>query len=96
LVGKEETITVSFPQEQQEMIKHLARHLYEVVGLEGYATWTTTDWKITNFQVQRILPFKPTSPDKAFSSLAEAAAGRWNDVDAEDYVRNLRSGDDEE
>ncbi|HTU22501.1 MAG TPA: hypothetical protein VMG10_30970 [Gemmataceae bacterium] len=93
LAGTNETITATFADEK--MVIELAHRLYRDVGLVGRAIWTPMDWKIVEFEVQQILPYEPIGAERAFQDLAEAAAGRWDDVDAVEYVRSLR-GEDEE
>lgn len=92
LAGTNDTITVKFADEK--MVVELAHRLYRDVGLVGVATWTPMDWKIAEFEVRKILPYEPIGAERAFKDLAEAAAGRWDDVDAVEYVRSLRSEDD--
>ncbi len=78
----------------RQMVKDLeARHrLYDRVGFEGLATWSLKDWKIIEFRADRIIPLS-TSDAKIsdmFNALAESAEGRWDDVDAVEFVNRMR------
>lgn len=77
----------------EEMAKELAARLYEEVVLEGSVTWNMDSWEIERFRVSRITAYRKTDPDLGFKELAEAAEGRWEGVDAVEYVRALRSDD---
>jgi hypothetical protein len=92
LTKNQRTITAELTE---ALAKLLAPRLYEEVGLEGVAQWRTVDWEIVHFQAKRILEYRPAGPVGAFADLAEAAAGRWWSIDAEDFVRKMRSEDDE-
>lgn len=78
----------------REMVKDLeARHrLYDRVGFEGLATWALKDWKIIEFRADRIIPLSTsgTKLTDMFDALAESAGGRWDDVDAIEFVNKLR------
>lgn len=74
----------------EEMAKELARSLYEEVCLEGEATWRTDDWKIERFKATKVTSFRKTDPLEAFVRLAEAANGRWDGVDVNKYLEELR------
>jgi hypothetical protein len=74
----------------EEDAKALARRLYEEVVLEGRATWDAETWEIEDFRILGVSPYQTTDPVLAFKELAESARGRWDDVDAVEYVRKLR------
>ncbi len=71
--------------------------LYASVGVEGRATWRLDTWAVVEFKAERITPYGRERADlvQVFQKLAEAADGRWDDVDPIEYVRELRGGDDE-
>ena len=77
-----------------ELAKELATRLYEEVVLEGQATWNVETWQIESFRVSAIADFRPGKLSEAFEDLAQAAKGRWDDVDALDYVKALRADDE--
>jgi hypothetical protein len=79
----------------EELCKELAPRLYEDVAIEGEAFWRQRDRQIVAFRATRIADYRPGSLDEGFREMAGAAHGRWDDVDAEEYVRLLR-GEDEE
>ena len=85
--GKILPITLS-----ENMAKELGKSLYEDVCIEGKAKWYTEDWMIAEFEAVRICEFRGTDPVTAFKNLAVAAKGKWDGVDAIDYVKALRSG----
>jgi hypothetical protein len=74
----------------EALAKELAPQLYEEVALEGTATWNPDTWEIESFRVTEVLPYRKTDPALAFRELAEAAGGRWDEVDPVEYVRSLR------
>lgn len=74
----------------EDIARQLAISLYEEVCLEGEATWSTKDWSIEGFRATGVMAYRRTDAETAFRLLAEAAGSRWDDVDAEEYVRNLR------
>ncbi len=74
----------------EQIAKELAKSLYEEVCIEGIAKWNTEDWTIKEFQGMRVTVFKATDPITAFKNLANAARGRWDGVDAMEYVEGLR------
>lgn len=79
-----------YPRLSKDVARELGRRLYEDVVLEGRATWHTDTWEVIDFQVTSISSFRPSSPSQAFEKLAEVSQGRWDEVDALEYVRDLR------
>jgi len=75
----------------EQMARELARRLYEDVCIEGVAKWNTDDWTIEEFHGTRVREFRATDPVEAFKNLAVAARGKWDGVDAIQYVKGLRS-----
>jgi hypothetical protein len=75
----------------EQMARELARSLYEDVCIEGIAKWNTDDWTIEEFYGTRVREFRATDPVEAFKNLAVAARGKWDGVDAIQYVKGLRS-----
>src|SRR5262249_31771296 len=73
--------------------KYLGQRLYEVVALEGVATWDPETWAVREFSVTRVTEYRPGRVSDAFKALAEVSGGVWNQVDAFDFVRKIR-GDD--
>ena len=76
----------------EELARELARSLYEEVGLEGEATWSL-DWKLQSFDLVRITNYRSTNPLDAFEKLSGEAGSQWEDIDAEEFVRNVRYGE---
>jgi hypothetical protein len=74
----------------EEVAKELGRRLYEEVSLEGTGVWQVQDWKLVEFRVTAISGFRRVDPELAFHELAASAKGRWDEVDAIEYVRQVR------
>lgn len=72
--------------------KELGGRLYEDVGIEGIGTWRIRDWKLVAFKATRVLEYRPqqTDPVQTFKDLANASKGRWDEIDAETFVREIR------
>lgn len=79
----------------EQLAKKLAKNLYDQVCVEGAATWRTDDWTLLRFDAVRVTDFRPTDAVAAFEKLSAAAGGRWDEVDAVEYVRQLRRGGSE-
>lgn len=75
----------------ETLAKELATKLYEEVALEGAATWDAESWEIQDFRVTRVTSFRRSDLVAVFQELADAAKGRWDEVDASKYVHSLRS-----
>ena len=75
----------------ESMARALARCLYEEVALEGEASWDPETWEIETFRATRLMEYKAIDPLIAFRELADAAGDRWDNVDAEEFVRDLRT-----
>jgi hypothetical protein len=97
--GKKPRIALEFPDgskivitADEEVTKEVSARLYENVGIEGIATWSVSDWKMTAFRAIRLLEYRPQKSNlvDTFKELAEAAKGRWDEVDAEKFVQDLR------
>lgn len=73
------------------LAKALAKRLYEEVCIEGQATWRTDTWSLESFIGKRLTEFRSADPVDGFRRLATASRGCWDDVDAEEYVRQMRS-----
>lgn len=71
-----------------------SRHLiYKDIGLIGTATWRLDNWSMESFQASSVTDYRPDeiSPAETFRRLREASQGRWDDVDPEQFVNDLRS-----
>ncbi len=77
----------------EEIAKALGKKLYEEVVLEGKATWRKDVWQVIDFQVASVSEFRRVDPHLAFKELSEVANGRWDGVDAIEYVRQIREED---
>jgi hypothetical protein len=74
----------------------LRARLGSVVGLKGVATWRIRDMKMLAFEAEELTAYDPDSMPltEAFEALAEASEGRWEGVDAVEYVNRVRYGID--
>jgi hypothetical protein len=77
----------------EDLAKVLAHRLYEEVCIEGRATWRTNDWSLVEFRGAHVSEYRPTRLVDAFSQMAAEAGERWDGVDANAHVRELRSED---
>ena len=77
----------------EDTAKELATRLYEEVVLEGQATWNAKTWEIVDFLVSAVTHYRAREPTNAFDELAKAAEGRWEGVDATEFIDGLRSDD---
>ncbi|MFL6199294.1 MAG: hypothetical protein ACJ76J_08970 [Thermoanaerobaculia bacterium] len=80
-----------YPDVAEAVAKDLGKYLYEEVVLKATATWRTDTWQVVDLQIDSISPFRRVDPVLAFKELADAAKGRWDEVDAKEYVDRLRS-----
>lgn len=74
----------------EAMAKELAKRLYDIVLLEGQATWSAETWKIEDFKVTSVQPYRKIPPSIAFGELRSITDSRWDEVDAVEYVSELR------
>ena len=81
-----------YPDVSEVVAKELGKFLYDEVVVKATATWRTDTWQVTDLQIDSISPFRRVDPVLAFKELAEAAKGRWDEVDAKEYVARLRTG----
>jgi hypothetical protein len=79
----------------EEMAISLGPLLYKPVSLEGRATWEVEGWKLVEFRATRLTEYRGAPIPQTFAELAKASGGRWDNIDAAEYVRELRAGDDQ-
>jgi hypothetical protein len=98
LAGTKEAVTIIVTE---QIAKDLGHRLYEQVGLECEASWSPEGLGFAKapspvLRAKRVLPYRPSGDlEDAFRELAEAAHGRWDSVDVDEYVREMRSEDEE-
>ncbi len=96
--AKDPTAILSFGDENltatvgRDLAKKLAARLYETVVLSGDATWESGNPRPVKFNINAISEFQDTPIDQAFQGLADLCGDLWDDVDAVEYVRELREG----
>jgi hypothetical protein len=79
----------------RELAQRLGRFLYKWVTLEGIARWSAKTFLIREFKITALGEYQDDEADPvaAFDALRTAAAGKWNDVDPDEYVHELRDDD---
>ena len=86
--------TLMFIQLSKDMAVMLAseERLYEEVGIEGTATWQFDTMEMLEFKAKRITTYQPHKQklSESFKELAEAANDRWNEIDVERFIEELR------
>lgn len=85
-------ITVTLPE---SLCRDLATRIYEVVGIAGIGRWEAATWDLIDLRGTRILDYRSAPLVETFAELRELSGGRWDAVDAEEYVREMRAEDDE-
>jgi hypothetical protein len=82
----------------KEMAIELASMLHRVVGLEGEATWYSDTDQLKCFEAHSISPYLDRNIDgslkalsDAFKALRNVSGDRWDSVDPEQYMHDLRS-----
>lgn len=84
-----ETFVVALKDKQ--LAKKLGDRLYEIVGLEGEATWDLDDWKLNKFRAININEYQDTDIVSAFENLAAQSGNYWDEIDPNEYVAELRA-----
>lgn len=79
-----------------EIAHELSSRLYQEIGIECEAKWSGTDLKPVWFRALRVLPYQHTDLLDALKELARASAGRYDNVDALEFVKQLRAEDEDE
>jgi hypothetical protein len=74
----------------EAVARELGKRLYDQVVLSGEAVWDARDGELKEFRVTDVSTFRAVPIDVAFRELAAAADGRWNDVDANLFVKQVR------
>jgi hypothetical protein len=74
----------------ESVARELGKRLYDQVVLTGEAVWDARDGDLKEFKVKEVNEFRAVPVDLAFKELASASRGRWDDVDAESFVKHVR------
>ena len=82
-----------------ELAGQLRERLGEIVGLDGEATWDLDGGRMIGFRADALGGYRERDSNgrrrthsENIRALADAAGGRWDDIDPEAYVRELREG----
>lgn len=74
----------------EKVARQLGARLYNVVGLEGVARWDSSDWRIVEFKVSRLVDFEDRPVNEAFAEMRERFGHHFDLVDVEAFVEELR------
>lgn len=97
LMGERGYLTVLLPS--KAFAAKISDHLYKPIGLEGVATWDYATRTLVSFVARAVTEFAGEFTSAldvkqdivgTFDRLAAAAGNRWDDVDPDEYVRELR------
>lgn len=95
--GAEPTVCVSLDgggsvvvRVPREVAQRYAARLYQVVAMDGSATWDVADWTMVSFTFDREVPYRPSDPVRAFERLRAASGGVWDGVDVGRALADLR------
>lgn len=76
----------------EAIARDLGHRLYDEVVLHGDAEWDTKSLELQAFRATSVSTFYRVPVTDGFAQLAELARGRWNEVDADAFVANVRDG----
>lgn len=79
-----------YVQVTENVARELGKRLYDQVVLSGDAVWDAKDGELQEFKVKEVSSFRGVPIDIAFKELASASRGRWDQVDAESFVKRVR------
>ena len=79
-----------YVQVVENVARELGKRLYDQVVLGGEAIWDAKDGELQEFKVKEVSSFRGVPIDIAFKELALASKGRWENVDAESFVKRMR------
>lgn len=74
----------------ESVARELGKRLYDQVVLTGHAVWDAKDGDLLEFKVKEVNSFRGVPVDIAFKELAAASRGRWENVDADSFVKLVR------
>ena len=78
----------------ETMAKKLARNLYENVAITGEVWWEPQTYEIVRLKAKEVVNIQAGSPLQTFKELAEIVGERWRHVNVEQFVRDIRSGEE--
>jgi hypothetical protein len=95
------TVTIKFPDlshltarvATRELTEQLGEMLYDYVELHGDAEWYSRNWMLKSFKVTGIGDYRESTsePIRALQDLGDASAGFWDNIDVDQYLREMRS-----
>lgn len=93
---------VSVRLRDKEMAIDLGKRLHQTIGLEGEAVWFTDTDELKSFEAHKISSFSDRNADEsvrtfsdALEALRKVSGDRWDKVDPERYLKDLRSDEEE-
>lgn len=76
-----DTGQIIFCNVKQAVARLLGAKLYTKVALKGYATWTVSDYKLTDFRIESFTDFIPVPPVEAFDRLRNILGPYWDKIE---------------
>lgn len=73
-----------------KLASSLASRLYDRVALEGKARWVLPEFQMSEFEATDLLPYVDRGLEHAFAQLRDLVGDAWDEMDAADYVADLR------
>ncbi|NVO86552.1 hypothetical protein [Hymenobacter terrestris] len=66
---------------KQAVARSLGAKLYSKVALKGYATWTVSNYELTDFQIESFTDYNPVPPVEAFDRLRDLLGTYWDEIE---------------
>jgi len=76
----------------KEQCQELAKHLFNIVGLKGVATWSFEEQKILKFKIDSFIEYGNKSPSEVMKILREKYGKFWSGLgDIDELFNEIRS-----
>jgi hypothetical protein len=76
---------------KQQVARELAPRIYTWIGLEGIAKWSSKDYSLREFEIQRITDYQDTPIASAVAELSQLVGKYFEGIgDPDEYVARLR------
>lgn len=86
---------IVYSEINESIAKRLAKNLYDVVCVKGFAKWRKENLKIEQLIVDQVIDFTETSIADAIKSLQTVIGESWDSIDnPENYINTIRYHDD--
>lgn len=90
LSSKRDSVVVTIPRDQEQLVAKFAARLYQNVRASGLATWRADTRKIIDFEARSVEPYEQSSLLTTFKKMAAISGDHWRETDAVDYVKKIR------